>query len=77
LRPGKEITVAPFLEGTNQPWRRNPSLVVNETFSCGAPSCGVGTYARAEWVTTYACANGNIRKGSVTRNPSARATRRA
>ena len=76
LRPGKEITVAPFLEGTNQPWRRRPSLVVNETFSCGAPSCGSARSARAEWVMTYDSARGNITKGSVTRNASARATRR-
>ena len=32
-RPGNEITAAPFRDGMYHPFSRNPSLVVNSTFS--------------------------------------------
>ena len=37
-RPGKEITAAPFRDGTYQPSSRSPSLVVKCTFSWATPS---------------------------------------
>jgi hypothetical protein len=58
LRPGNEITAAPFFDGTYHPRSRNPSEVVKETSSWAAPTWSAGTKARAEWVSTYATRNG-------------------
>ena len=79
LRAGatrEAITVAPFRDGTNQPCSRRPSLVVNATFSCGAPSFGGGTSARAVCVTTWAIAVGSRTYGIMTTTPTTIAARR-
>ena len=71
------MTAAPFLEGTYQPRRCSPSLVVSVTSSWSAPRSGAGTSARLTWVVRYIVANGPTSSPTITAATTPLAMRRA
>src|SRR5437764_692711 len=74
--PGNTITVAPFLDGTNQPLSLSPSLASNATAVYCAPRLPCAVSVRAIWVNPYESARGKRTKDPTSTLAVASSTRR-